>query len=70
MRSIVGERPFRGNRRMLLLQVIDDEPRPPRQLNDKIPRDLEVFGFSVFHLGDSIFRELVDPCVRVGEQDG
>ena len=26
---------------MLLLQVLEDEPRPPRQLNDKIPRDLE-----------------------------
>ena len=38
---LTGERPFRGNRRMLLLQVMDDEPRPPRQLNDKIPRDLE-----------------------------
>jgi hypothetical protein len=25
----------------LLLQVLEDEPRPPRQLNDKIPRDLE-----------------------------
>jgi serine/threonine protein kinase len=36
-----GERPFRGNRRMLLLQVLQDEPRAPRQLNDKIPRDLE-----------------------------
>jgi len=38
---LTGERPFRGNRRMLLNQVLDDEPRPPRQLNDKIPRDLE-----------------------------
>ena len=38
---LTGERPFRGNRRMLILQVLDDEPRPPRQLNDKIPRDLE-----------------------------
>src|SRR5262249_30861503 len=38
---ITGERPFRGNRRMLVLQVMEDEPRPPRQLNDKIPRDLE-----------------------------
>jgi serine/threonine protein kinase len=38
---LTGERPFRGNRRMLLLQVLDDEPRPPRQLNDKVPRDLE-----------------------------
>src|SRR5262245_11324412 len=38
---MTGERPFRGNRRMLILQVVEDEPRPPRQLNDRIPRDLE-----------------------------
>jgi eukaryotic-like serine/threonine-protein kinase len=38
---LTGERPFRGNRRMLLLQVLQDEPRLPRQLNDKAPRDLE-----------------------------
>jgi serine/threonine protein kinase len=38
---LTGERPFRGNRRMLILQVLEDEPRPPRQLIDKIPRDLE-----------------------------
>jgi tRNA A-37 threonylcarbamoyl transferase component Bud32 len=38
---LTGERPFRGNRRMLLLQVLQDEPRPPRQLNDRLPRDLE-----------------------------
>src|SRR5207244_3846465 len=38
---LTGERPFRGNRQMLLLQVLDDEPRPPRQLHDKVPRDLE-----------------------------
>ncbi|HJT33229.1 MAG TPA: protein kinase [Pirellulales bacterium] len=39
--ALTGERPFRGNRRMLLLQVLEDEPRPPRRLNDRIPRDLE-----------------------------
>jgi hypothetical protein len=38
---LTGERPFRGNRRMLILQVIQDEPRTPRRLNDKVPRDLE-----------------------------
>ena len=38
---LTGERPFRGTRQMLLLQVLHDDPRPPRQLNDKIPRDLE-----------------------------
>jgi serine/threonine protein kinase len=37
---LTGERPFQGNRRMLLLQVLQDEPRPPRRLNDKVPRDL------------------------------
>jgi hypothetical protein len=39
--ALTGERPFQGNRRMLLLQVLEDEPRPPRQLNDRIPRDLQ-----------------------------
>jgi serine/threonine protein kinase len=38
---LTGERPFRGNRRMLIQQVLEDEPRSLRQLNDKIPRDLE-----------------------------
>jgi tRNA A-37 threonylcarbamoyl transferase component Bud32 len=38
---LTGERPFQGTRRMLILQVLQDEPRAPRQLNDKIPRDLE-----------------------------
>jgi WD40 repeat protein/tRNA A-37 threonylcarbamoyl transferase component Bud32 len=36
-----GELPFRGNQRMLLHQVLHDEPRPPRSLNDRVPRDLE-----------------------------
>jgi tetratricopeptide (TPR) repeat protein len=38
---IVGELPFRGNIRMITLQVLNDEPRPPRRTNDRIPRDLE-----------------------------
>ena len=36
-----GERPFQGNRRMLLLQVLESEPRGLRQLDERIPRDLE-----------------------------
>jgi hypothetical protein len=36
-----GERPFQGGRRLMLLQVLQDEPRPPRGLNDRIPKDLE-----------------------------
>jgi hypothetical protein len=38
---LTGELPFRGQTRMLLLQVMQDEPRPPRKLNDRIPKDLE-----------------------------
>jgi WD40 repeat protein/tRNA A-37 threonylcarbamoyl transferase component Bud32 len=38
---LTGELPFRGMTRMLLHQVLHEEPRPPRRLNDRIPRDLE-----------------------------
>jgi WD40 repeat protein/serine/threonine protein kinase len=38
---LTGELPFRGNSRMQMEQVMREEPRPPRRLNDKIPRDLE-----------------------------
>ncbi len=38
---LTGELPFRGNTRMLLHHVLHDEPRPPRSLNDRVPRDLE-----------------------------
>jgi hypothetical protein len=38
---LCGELPFRGSKGMLRLQVLQEEPRPPRRLNDKIPRDLE-----------------------------
>ena len=40
-RLLTGELPFRGNSRMLLYQVLHDEPRSPSSLNDRIPRDLE-----------------------------
>jgi serine/threonine protein kinase/DNA-binding beta-propeller fold protein YncE len=39
---LCGELPFRGTRQLILHQVVREEPRPPRRLNDKIPRDLEV----------------------------
>jgi serine/threonine protein kinase len=39
---LTGARPFRGNTRMILQQVLHDDPTPPRRLNDRIPRDLEV----------------------------
>jgi tetratricopeptide (TPR) repeat protein/tRNA A-37 threonylcarbamoyl transferase component Bud32/ribosomal protein S27E len=38
---LTGELPFRGSRLMILQQVLMDDPRPPRQLNHNVPRDLE-----------------------------
>jgi WD40 repeat protein len=38
---LTGELPFRGSRVMMLHQVLHEEPRPPRRVNDKIPRELE-----------------------------
>ncbi len=38
---LVGSRPFQGNRRQVLLQVLDHEPRHPRRLDSGIPRDLD-----------------------------
>ncbi len=38
---LTGERPFRGTPRMLMHQVLNNEPRSPRLLNDRISRDLE-----------------------------
>jgi serine/threonine protein kinase len=40
-RMLTGELPFRGTARVLLHQVMNDEPRPPRTLTKHIPRDLE-----------------------------
>jgi hypothetical protein len=39
---ITGERPFYGNRRLLLLQVLEDDPKPPRAVRPDVPRDLEI----------------------------
>jgi eukaryotic-like serine/threonine-protein kinase len=36
-----GELPFRGSKAMMINQVLAEEPRPPRKLNDHIPGDLE-----------------------------
>jgi tetratricopeptide (TPR) repeat protein/tRNA A-37 threonylcarbamoyl transferase component Bud32 len=38
---LTGELPFRGSKLMILDQVLHDEPRAPRRVNDKIPRDLQ-----------------------------
>ena len=41
---LARERPFRGAERMILHQILQDEPRSPRRLNDEIPRDLETIS--------------------------
>jgi WD40 repeat protein len=38
---LTGELPFRGNPHMLVHQILNQEPPPPRTLNSRIPRDLE-----------------------------
>jgi serine/threonine protein kinase len=38
---LTGELPFKGNARMLLHQVLNDEPKPPCQRDPKVPKDLE-----------------------------
>jgi tetratricopeptide (TPR) repeat protein/tRNA A-37 threonylcarbamoyl transferase component Bud32 len=38
---LTGELAFRGSCEMIIHQVLREEPRPPRSLNQKIPRDLE-----------------------------
>ena len=38
---LTGERPFQGRGRQALLQVLDEDPRPPRILNAQVPKDLE-----------------------------
>jgi len=41
-RLVSGELPFSGsNLSLLLTQIIDEDPRPPRQLNRSLPRTLE-----------------------------
>ena len=38
---LTGRRPFVGGKRLLLHQVLHDDPRPPRSWNRAVPRDLE-----------------------------
>lgn len=39
--ALTGAAPFEGTPHMVLQQILNDEPRPPRRLNDSIPADLE-----------------------------
>ena len=41
--ALTGEQPFSGGSlQELVLQIASEEPRPPRELNPEIPRDLEL----------------------------
>ena len=39
--ALTGEIPFRGAPHLALREVIEEDPLPPRRLNDQVPRDLE-----------------------------
>jgi eukaryotic-like serine/threonine-protein kinase len=39
--ALTGVTPFRGAPHLVLRQVIEEDPLPPRRLNDQVPRDLE-----------------------------
>jgi eukaryotic-like serine/threonine-protein kinase len=39
--ALTGMTPYRGAPHLVLRQVIEEDPRPLRQLNDRVPRDLE-----------------------------
>ncbi len=38
---LTGELPFRGDKRMLIVQILSDDAPSPRKLNARVPRDLE-----------------------------
>ncbi len=40
-KMLAGELPFHGNRRMMISQVLNDEPSSVRRLNEHVPRDLD-----------------------------
>ena len=41
---LTGTLPFHGNVQVILNQVLNDDPKPPRKLNDRTPRDLETIS--------------------------
>jgi WD40 repeat protein len=38
---LTGTPPFTGTGRMVLLRVLEEDPRPPRQVDDRVPIDLQ-----------------------------
>jgi tetratricopeptide (TPR) repeat protein len=58
---LTGEPPFRGAPHLVLRQVLEDEPRSPRRLNDAVPRDLETVCFK------ALAKELARRYASAGE---
>jgi WD40 repeat protein/serine/threonine protein kinase len=46
---LTGMPPFSGSVRMVLHQVLHDEPRSPRRLSERVPRDLETICLKCLH---------------------
>ena len=65
---LTRERPFRGNRQTILLQILDDAPPRPRKFDAKIPRDLETICLKCLekHPANrySTAQAFVDDCQR------
>ena len=69
---LTGELPFRGDKRMLLVQILKDEPPSPRKLNSNLPRDLETITLKCLqkdpHRRYAMAREVADDLRRWLEQ--
>ena len=61
---LTGELPFRGNARMLLHQVLHDEPPSPRKLNDTVPR-LETICLNAAEIAEARYQLAGDVAVEL-----
>ncbi|MBT7256021.1 MAG: protein kinase, partial [Planctomycetaceae bacterium] len=61
---LTGELPFRGSARMLLNQVIHDQPPSPRKLQSAIPRDLETITLKCLEKDPD---KRYESCAALGE---
>ena len=48
---LTGELPFRGDKQMLLVQILKDNPPSPRKLNSSVPRDIETIVLKCLEKG-------------------
>jgi hypothetical protein len=50
-RLLTGQLPFRGSNRMVLNQVMNDEPQSPKVFDDQIPFDLATIALKAMEKG-------------------